>query len=72
MGRMTLTSRGYATPVAPKRATGATQRDDDGFWIEKAEQIDEASGPICGHEIPDFGNLGLFSVFLVISFFYCL
>ena len=25
-GLMTLTSRGYATPVAPKRATGATQR----------------------------------------------
>ena len=27
MGRMTSTSCRYATPVAPKRATGATQRN---------------------------------------------
>ena len=32
-GLMTLTSRGYATPVAPKLATGATQR------IEQARRV---------------------------------
>jgi len=46
--------------------------DNDGFCIEKAKQIGEASGPICGPEIPDFGNSGVFGMFFVISFFGCL